>query len=128
MDRPRRPVTRAIRERTLARYDSLIASSGAPASATGLDIVRARAFPDPLPSYQGLFTDDRGNTWADWFRLPGDDARPRFDLFGAEGDHRGVVAVPERGQVLDIRDGLLLLLVRDALGVPALQIYRVEVG
>ncbi len=85
----------------------------------------AMDLPDRLPAWSHLFFADDGEIWALRFMIRGADFR-RWDVFGADGGHRGQVTVPSNLFIQQIGGGRLVVGASDELGVHRAQLYELD--
>jgi len=123
LERQRVPFRRAMRGATEEYLDRLEARVGAP-EASGFNQLRDQPYPDSLPAYTLLLTDDSGNAWAGSLHAARLGQQPRFDVFAPDGRFLGQVLLPFDGRVLDVWQGHLLAVVRDELDVQSVVMYE----
>ena len=83
-------------------------------------------YPSHLPTFEWLHVDPEGNTWAGQKRYGEDGDMNEFFVFGADGRHLGVVAVPAHLTVLQVGADFILAHVADDLGVHQIRLHRIE--
>lgn len=101
-----------------------------------LDMLLAGPYPSHLPTFFQLLVDPEGNLWAGQRRYgsggagTGDGAQPsavnEFFVFGADGQHLGVVELAADLQVFQIGADFILGTVTDDLGVGYVHVYGIE--
>lgn len=123
----RRPVTDAFWDAYAEAYGARL-SANLPDDSVQARLARSRlAARQPLPHFRGLEGDSDGRVWLAEY---GPDFRfvARFDVLSPDGEWLGTVEMPPRFQVLDIHDGFVLGIERDAFDVEAVAVYRIEEG
>ena len=93
----------------------------------------AEPYPPTLPTFYQLHVDPDGNIWAVQMRHgAGDDGRFSglldYFVFGPDGRHLGVIALPDDLVVHQIGSDYILGVVRDELEVQYVHVYAIEKG
>lgn len=123
LDRPRPPVTDADRDRARQRITDMLKDRG------GLDQVDFSRIPGHKPAFEAIVLDDRGWIWVARTRptVQDGEAPPptTFDVFDPEGRYYGAVSMDLATMPPpDIVGGRVAGVVRDALGVQRVVVYR----
>lgn len=81
--------------------------------------------PERLPAWNSLLIADGGEIWARRFAIPGAETIP-CDVFGADGNYLGQVAVPAKLRIQHIAEGRLTVVSTDDLGVERVEVYELQ--
>lgn len=83
--------------------------------------------PATFPAHGSLRADLLDHLWVEEYRLPGD-AALIWSVFHPDGRRLARVALPRAMEILEIGDDYVMGLVRDALDVEYVQMYRLHRG
>ncbi len=132
-----RPVTDEVKAEHEAWLRERVLAPGAPIEGDSPEQVLQRRLDEPypatLPSFFQLHVDPDGNLWAVQRRYgAGDDGRLSgmldYFVFGPDGRHLGVIALPDNLQVYQIGRDYILGVLRDELEVQFVHLYEIEKG
>jgi hypothetical protein len=84
-------------------------------------------FPERLPAWDRLEVDDRGNYWGREFLRPGQ-GQERWRVYDREGRRLGGATLPAGFELSSVREGRLIGLNSDGLGVQRVEVYRLSGG
>ena len=132
-----RPVTDEVKAEHEAWLRERVLAPGAPIEGGSPEQVLQRRLDEPypatLPSFHQLHVDPDGNLWAAQRRYgAGDDGRSSgmldYFVFGPDGRHLGVIALPDNLQAYQIGRDYILGVVRDELDVQFVHLYEIVKG
>ncbi len=87
-------------------------------------VVRSSHVPDSLPAIGQVLSDRGGRVWAIAYR-PDEADSTSTRIYDAEGRLVGVVAIPAGFRPMDVRDGRVAGVQKDAMGVETVAVYAV---
>lgn len=84
-------------------------------------------FPATLPVYDGLLSDDLGCVWARRYRPPKEET-VWYDVIDPENRSMATFSIPKTTTVTDVKDGLVVGIQTDDLGVQRIVLFEVDTG
>lgn len=126
LDRESRPVTDEVR----VAHEARLREETSPENEEWLRRRLSVPYPTHLPAFEWLHADADGNVWARQqsyvARGMPDADRYEYFVFGADGRHLGMIALPTGLGVYQIGHDFVLGKVRDELDVDYVHLYRIE--
>lgn len=122
---PRSPLTPEMQE---GHRDSLLANNPMPPGMDQpwADGVRAIPYPDSVPHFGDMLTDESGTAW--FLRVRPADGRPVWAVVDSEGQPVALLAVPNNLSIKRVTASQLYAVTTDELGVEYVEIHTVPWG